>query len=296
MELRKQPQKDPAPSQRHARRRADGTARAPGSLPRNLNDWLHAERELPVEQERPAGPGQQARAVGGGDALPKFPMRKKFQAMSITRSTGGEQTRQQIMDAALRLFAAHGYAGTSTQAIVDASHVTKPVLYYHFGSKVGLFGVVVDETGNQLLEVILKSKAGASNVSGQMVEICAAIFQFARGNPSVIGLALELLRTVQQCPSWKPCLGKAHQPHVVIGKLMKQAVDEGILREEFSNDELVIGFLGLIRNHILHFLSNPQWPLSRHTAEHVVFLFLNGAATGKSKSFQTTQPIEKCAK
>jgi len=73
MKMRRQPQKDPAPSKGHTRRRADGIVRAPGSLPRNLDDWLHAERELPVEQERPAEPGQQAGAVGGGDAPQNFP-------------------------------------------------------------------------------------------------------------------------------------------------------------------------------------------------------------------------------
>ena len=138
--------------------------------------------------------------------------------MSIARTNGSERTRQQILAAASRLFAAHGYAGTSTQAIIAASRVSKPVLYYHFGSKAGLFRVIVDEAENQLLEVTLKSKASATDVRRQLEEICAAMFQFTRENPAAIGLALELTAAARRCPARKQCLGKMRRRHAVIEK------------------------------------------------------------------------------
>jgi len=46
MKMRRQPQKDSAPSEKHARRRACEILWAPGSLPRDLDEWLHTEREL----------------------------------------------------------------------------------------------------------------------------------------------------------------------------------------------------------------------------------------------------------
>jgi hypothetical protein len=36
---------DPAPSEKHAGRRADEILRAPGCLPRDLDDWLRTERD-----------------------------------------------------------------------------------------------------------------------------------------------------------------------------------------------------------------------------------------------------------
>lgn len=44
----------------------------------------------------------------------------------------------QIAHAAARLFAERGYDATSVREIVEAAGVTKPTLYYHFGSKEGL--------------------------------------------------------------------------------------------------------------------------------------------------------------
>ncbi len=44
----------------------------------------------------------------------------------------------EIARAAARLFAARGYDATPVREIVEAAGVTKPTLYYHFGSKQGL--------------------------------------------------------------------------------------------------------------------------------------------------------------
>jgi len=52
-------------------------------------------------------------------------------------------TRERILNAAERLFAARGYEGTSTRAIVAASGDTIGSVNYHFGSKEKLFREVV---------------------------------------------------------------------------------------------------------------------------------------------------------
>ena len=46
--------------------------------------------------------------------------------------------RELLLDAALDLFYAKGYDAVGVQEIVDRAGVTKPTLYYYFGSKIGL--------------------------------------------------------------------------------------------------------------------------------------------------------------
>ncbi|NIK62184.1 TetR family transcriptional regulator [Kribbella shirazensis] len=48
---------------------------------------------------------------------------------------GPERRRPLILDAALEVFSARGYAGTTMQAIADAAGVTKPVVYDCFGNR-----------------------------------------------------------------------------------------------------------------------------------------------------------------
>ena len=52
--------------------------------------------------------------------------------------------RQRLLETATELFADRGYAGTSVREIVDRAGVSKPVLYYYFKSKEGLFYAILE--------------------------------------------------------------------------------------------------------------------------------------------------------
>ena len=216
-------------------------------------------------------------------------MRSKRQVVNLSRSNNTERTRRKILDAALRQFAAHGYAGASTQAIIEASQVTKPVLYYHFGSKAGLFRVVVDRAENQLLELISRIKGDVEDTPERLVEICAAMFQFACDRPEVMSLAVDLLlQAKEQGPPHKHCFGKAQKRLALIQDVMEQGKIGRALRNQFDSRLFAVGFLGMIHLHILLRLADARRLLTRSTAEQAVSLFLKGAATGKLDLYQPT--------
>lgn len=49
-----------------------------------------------------------------------------------------DATKDRMLEAAARLFAARGYEAVGVQELCESSAVTKPTMYYHFGSKEGL--------------------------------------------------------------------------------------------------------------------------------------------------------------
>lgn len=54
--------------------------------------------------------------------------------------------RERLLVEGLRLFTSRGYAGTTVREIVEAAGVTKPVLYYYFNSKEGLYLSLMEST------------------------------------------------------------------------------------------------------------------------------------------------------
>lgn len=64
------------------------------------------------------------------------------------------QTREQIVTAAVELFADKGYHETSMAAIAERAHVGKGTLYWHFQSKDELFKQILTEKGERLFDAI----------------------------------------------------------------------------------------------------------------------------------------------
>lgn len=60
-------------------------------------------------------------------------------------------TRAAVLDAALTLFARHGYAGTSVRTIARAVGLSDAALYRHFPSKQAIFDEVLQQAGAGLL-------------------------------------------------------------------------------------------------------------------------------------------------
>jgi AcrR family transcriptional regulator len=113
----------------------------------------------------------------------------------VSAATKGETTSvaRHIARVAARLFATHGYDATSVRTIVEAAGVTKPTLYYYFGSKEGL--------AQALLTVPMRG-LGATlkaivDVPGDPVEALARVFEakfdFCREDPDRARFVFSLL-------------------------------------------------------------------------------------------------------
>jgi AcrR family transcriptional regulator len=69
-------------------------------------------------------------------------------AMEVTRTAlvhHDDSVQGRLMTSAIAVFARKGYAATTVREIVEAAGVTKPALYYHFGSKEGIFRAMMGE-------------------------------------------------------------------------------------------------------------------------------------------------------
>lgn len=72
------------------------------------------------------------------------PEARRRQVRSAGSPPAGAAGRREILAAATREFADHGYAGATTAGIARRAGVTQPLVHHHFGSKRGLWTAVLD--------------------------------------------------------------------------------------------------------------------------------------------------------
>jgi len=63
--------------------------------------------------------------------------------MTRARLTASDR-RAQLVEVGRAVFAKRGYEATSVEEIASRAHVSKPIVYEHFGGKEGLYAVIVD--------------------------------------------------------------------------------------------------------------------------------------------------------
>lgn len=99
--------------------------------------------------------------------------RSKFSFMSSRRLTG-QARRAQLVEVGRAVFAKRGYEATSVEEIAARAHVSKPIVYEHFGGKEGLYAVVVDREMDYVVRRI--TEAISVGTPRQRVEQAALAF------------------------------------------------------------------------------------------------------------------------
>lgn len=107
----------------------------------------------------------------------------------------GGATRRQIIDAAVRLIADHGYAATSVDEIADAAGVAKGSVYYNFGSKSELFAAVLAEGVTRLTQG-LRGALAAAGARPPLEVLAEELLREVHGHPAFAKvLTAEVFRT-----------------------------------------------------------------------------------------------------
>src|SRR5690349_10310378 len=97
--------------------------------------------------------------------------------------TGTSEVARHIARVAAQLFATRGYDATPVREIVEAAGVTKPTLYYHYGSKEGLAQALLTEPITRLNENLRKILDGPGDAVAKLVGTFEAHFASCREDP-----------------------------------------------------------------------------------------------------------------
>lgn len=196
-----------------------------------------------------------------------------------------------IARAAARLFASQGYDATSVREIVAAAGVTKPTLYYHFGSKAGLAHALLNAPLSRLtddLRAILDTVPDPTEALRKMIQ---RQFEFCLDDPDRMRfihalffgpLGNSLMAEVL------PYCEEFDRAFLVVSQRLAEA---GVIASGFD-DEFTTHIRGLVVVSTLDFLFQ-QVPLDAGRVagmvEHLIHGFAPSARTAKPAEGSTTR-------
>ena len=101
------------------------------------------------------------------------------------------ERREEILEAATKLFAEHGYADTDTQLLADKLGVGKGTLYRYFPSKRELFLAAADRGMRKLCQYIDQSIAAIDDPPERIAEVVRSYLSFFADHPELCELLIH---------------------------------------------------------------------------------------------------------
>jgi AcrR family transcriptional regulator len=149
--------------------------------------------------------------------------------LGIGHHHGGEGP-ERLLTVAGRLFAAKGFVGASVREILEAADVSRPVLYYHFGSKEGLYLAVARRAATDYEAALARAAGGSGTAAERIRRVCRVHASAVRGG-ILLAMAAEALPLAASDASLDPAVrpGRARVLEVVRGLIV-----EGTAHDEFA--------------------------------------------------------------
>lgn len=175
------------------------------------------------------------------------------------RETNRIAREGRILDTALTVFAEHGYAATTMDALAAKAGLSKPTLYQYFTSKKQLFTAMMQARRDDMLLAF-----EAPDPDNMVAQLHAFAWRYAETilRPDLLSLARLIIGEAQRFPE----IGLAYQAsgpdRVLEGIMAYMTVQRAAGRLAFDDAELAAqDFWGLIlsapRNRALHEPDNP---------------------------------------
>lgn len=105
-----------------------------------------------------------------------------------------ESKRTIILEAALRVFEREGLEGASMRAIGDEAGYTAAAIYFHFESKEAIYGELLSQSLDRLIERVDAAAAGRLEPRQRLEAAALALFDFYAENPKDLDLGFYLFR------------------------------------------------------------------------------------------------------
>jgi AcrR family transcriptional regulator len=151
------------------------------------------------------------------------------------------------------LFSSKGYDATPVREICEAAGITKPTLYYFFGSKEGLFRSLIGEALERLRQELRETLAVPGTTSERLALVSRRYFRVAREQREFVRFLIALVHgPVTSAPT-----KLIHDFYEELVSAVARIVEEGVARGECApgpTDARMLVFMGALTEAVTGYL------------------------------------------
>lgn len=193
-----------------------------------------------------------------------------------------ETMRERLLRAAAEVFNQKGYAAASVREIVEAAGVTKPVLYYYYQSKEGIYLALLEESLARFTRVLAELRETSGTVRERITTLSTTVYALFRENKPVV----RLIHGVFYGPPQGAPPFDFDRFHDALWGAFRELVEEGIEGGELragAVDVFTLAVHGAANICMEAELANPDLDLGEATLRQVLDAVFDGLLPSPSR-------------
>ncbi|HZP73031.1 MAG TPA: TetR/AcrR family transcriptional regulator [Gaiellaceae bacterium] len=139
------------------------------------------------------------------------------------------ERREQILAAAVRVFAAQGYESTRVGDIAREAGVAYGLVYHYYPSKDAVLDAVFREAWGRLLAAIAAAEQSGNDAHEQLSLVVKIVLRAWRDDPDLVRL---LVREITRSPHIQDELDEIGQAFAMLERVVVRGQDEGTFRTD----------------------------------------------------------------
>ncbi len=168
------------------------------------------------------------------------------------RNIKADSNKEKILNCALELFYKKGYDAVGVQEIADAAGVTKPTLYYHFGSKYGLLDTLLKDKCTKLSETLMEAAELKGDFPLTLFRLASAYITAASKERSFYFWMISLFYSARDSEAYKAIKPYMKEQHGIMVNVFDNASDK-LGNMSGRQEQFAIGFAGFINLYLLYY-------------------------------------------
>jgi TetR/AcrR family transcriptional regulator len=153
---------------------------------------------------------------------------------SSPSSRGGREAdvRERIFASALHHFSRKGFAATSLREVSEDAQTTKPMIYYYFGSKEGLYASIVRQILEEMADTIRSNLPAEAPVKQQVMAFSQSYLEHFLQQEEIIALVLREVFGLGGVSMAEFSQGLGDRVRQPLDAIILRGMDTGVFRQD----------------------------------------------------------------